>query len=423
MKKKNLETIINKFKQTFFPFYKLKKIKFIFNILEEGEDKNKDIAMFVGGCVRKHILNEEIDDIDIATVFTPEEIKKKFEGTDAKIVLTGLEHGSITLIYKDSKFEITTLRKDEKTFGRHADVSFINDWLEDSKRRDITINAIYINRKGKIYDPHNGVEDLKNGIVKFIGDSTNRINEDYLRIIRFIRFAIQYDSQTDQTTIDSLKLNLNGIKTLSKERIFNELLKILKLKNFNCIFKHPNKKLIFTMIFPELKYLDRITKIERLTDSKSFKIDNILLLGILLIDGSNNHEYFCHKYKTSNEIQERLINLNNDYQKSLKDVSFLKTNLKKNIFLLGKKRMKDLLKLKYFLNKKDKEKDLFLKLNEIENTKVPIFPINGSYLKDKGFKEGKKIGRVLNILQSRWIDNNFSLSEKEIKITLNKENN
>ena len=85
--------------------------------------------------------------------------------------------------------------------------------------------------------------------------------------------------------------------------------------------------------------------------------------------------------------------------------------------------MKDLLKLKYFLNKKDKEKDLFLKLNEIENTKVPIFPINGSYLKDKGFKEGKKIGRVLNILQSRWIDNNFSLSEKEIKITLNKENN
>ena len=176
--------------------------------------------MFVGGCVRKHILNEEIDDIDIATVFTPEEIKKKFEGTDVKIVLTGLEHGSITLIYKDSKFEITTLRKDEKTFGRHADVSFINDWLEDSKRRDITINAIYINRKGKIYDPHNGVEDLKNGIVKFIGDSTNRINEDYLRIIRFIRFAIQYDSQTDQTTIDSLKLNLNGIKTLSKERDF-----------------------------------------------------------------------------------------------------------------------------------------------------------------------------------------------------------
>ena len=123
------------------------------------------------------------------------------------------------------------MRKYIKTDGRHAEIETIDDWKEDSKRRDITINAIYINRKGKIYDPHNGVEDLKNRIVKFIGDSTNRINEDYLRIIRFIRFAIQYDSQTDQTTIDSLKLNLNGIKTLSKERIFNELLKILKLKN------------------------------------------------------------------------------------------------------------------------------------------------------------------------------------------------
>ena len=144
------------------------------------------------------------------------------------------------------------------------------------------------------------------------------------------------------------------------------------------------------MIFPELKYLERIKKIDRLTNSKSLNIDNILLLGILLIDGSNNHEYFCHKYKTSNETQERLINLNNDYQKSSRDVSFFKTDLKKNIFLSGKKRMKDLLKLKYFLNKNDKESDLFLKLNEIDNTKVPIFPINGAYLKENGFKEGKK---------------------------------
>ena len=423
MRKKHFENILNKIKNTFLPFYRSKEIKYVFDILENGEDKNKKVAMFVGGCVRNYILNKKIDDIDIATSLTPEQIKDKFKETQVRIISTGLEHGSITLIYKKSKFEITTLRKDKKTFGRHAEVSYINDWLEDSKRRDITINAIYLDRKGKIYDPQNGKSDLKNKIVKFIGEPSNRIKEDYLRIIRFIRFALQYDSSTDIETIDALKLNLNGINTLSKERIFNELIKILKLKNFNNILKHPNKKLIFMMIFPELKYLDRIKKIEKLSTAKAIEIDSLLLLAILLIDGSNNHEYFCHKYKTSNEIKEQLIAINKDYEQYVKDTSFLKNNLKKNIFLLGKNRVKNLVKLRHFSDKNNKEKDLFIKLNEIENIMTPKFPINGSNLKDRGLNEGKKIGHVLNILQKQWIDNNFSLSEKEISITLDKEKN
>ena len=169
----------------------MKEAKIIFNIFNKDQLKNKNIAMFVGGCVRKYLKDEKIDDIDIATILTPDEIKQKFNNTNIKVVETGLDHGTLTLIINDKKFEITTLRKDVKNFGRHAEVSFSEDWKLDSERRDFTINSIYLDQKGKIFDPQSGVQDLKNNVVKFIGDPNQRIQEDYLRIIRFIRFSIQ----------------------------------------------------------------------------------------------------------------------------------------------------------------------------------------------------------------------------------------
>ena len=187
----NLSQNINffqKLKKIFFPFYKSKDIKKLFNILEKNKEKKTQVVMFVGGCVRKFLTNESIDDIDIATIFTPEELKEKLKNSNFKIIETGVEHGSVTIILNSSKFEITTLRQDTKTDGRHTEVSFIDSWDVDSSRRDFTINAIYMDSKGKIYDPQNGKEDLKNNKVKFIGEPSTRIEEDYLRIIRFIRF-------------------------------------------------------------------------------------------------------------------------------------------------------------------------------------------------------------------------------------------
>ena len=153
--------------------------------------------MFVGGCVRKYLSNDEIDDIDIATSLTPDQLKGKLNKANIKSVDTGLEHGSITVIVEKVKFEITTLRKDIKTDGRHAEIEFTDSWKDDSDRRDFTINAIYLDEKGKLFDPQLGAKDLKNRVVKFIGDPEKRIEEDYLRIIRFIRFVIQYESKVE----------------------------------------------------------------------------------------------------------------------------------------------------------------------------------------------------------------------------------
>ena len=166
---------IKKIKRSLFPFYRDKKLKFVFKTLQEGFAKDIIVARFVGGCVRKYLTNDAIDDIDIATILSTSEIKEKFKDTSFKIIDTGIKHGTVTLVSGQLRLELTTLRKDVQTDGRHAEVEYIDDWKLDSERRDFTINAIYLDIYGKIFDPQMGTVDLKNNNVKFIGDPQKRI--------------------------------------------------------------------------------------------------------------------------------------------------------------------------------------------------------------------------------------------------------
>ena len=164
--------------------------------------------MLVGGCVRKLLKEEEVDDIDIATNINPKKIKEILKEKNIKFIETGIEHGTVSVFINDFKFELTTLRKDLSTDGRHANVEFISDWEVDAKRRDFTINSIYSDLSGKIFDPLGGVADLRKGIVKFIGDAEQRIKEDYIRILRYIRFFTQYSNyEHKQNTVDAIKKN------------------------------------------------------------------------------------------------------------------------------------------------------------------------------------------------------------------------
>ncbi len=404
--------LIKKIKNNLFPFYRSKEIKKLFSILKEGQPKNKKVAMFVGGCVRKYLENDEVDDIDIATVYTPEQIQDLIKDKEIRFIETGIEHGSIILIINNFKFEITTLRKDIKTDGRHAIVDYTDNWQEDSERRDFTINSIYMDQNGKIFDPQSGVKDLKNQIIKFIGDPGKRIEEDYLRIIRYIRFVLLYNSEVDSHTNELVKLNLNGIKNISKERILNELFKILLLKNFKNILKNKDIEKIFLLIFPEFKHLNRLKKINLL--SKSFLLKDYLTLAIMLSDDTDNYEYFCHKYKVSKEIKNKLKFLSTFLNKYQNDKNDFQKDLEKNIYYYGKNNLKDLCTLLFFSEKKNTIKSFLQTLKNIEKISIPKFPYDGNYLKNKGFVEGKKMGSLLKILELRWIENNFSLQEKNI---------
>ena len=248
------------------PLENIKEAKIIFSHLN---DIGKESAVrFVGGCVRKAICGESIDDIDLATSFEPDEVKKRLNKENIKVLDTGISHGTVTAILNKKKFEITTLRKDVSTDGRHANVEFTSNWEEDALRRDFTINAIYADIEGRIFDPLNGISDLQNGIIKFIGSSEERIQEDYLRILRYFRFFIQYSKvDYDQNIIRSIKQYINGLNKISNERIFDELKKILTLKNVHRLFSHNISKEIFLNIFPQFKYYKRLKIIDSL-DSK-----------------------------------------------------------------------------------------------------------------------------------------------------------
>ena len=415
--KKKIENLVLNIKKYFFPFYNSKNIKLLFKNLEKGESKEKEVAMFVGGCVRNYLQSKKIGDIDMATIFTPDEIKKKLQNSKFKVIDTGLEHGSVTVVLDHNKFELTTLRKDVKTDGRHAEIKTIDDWKEDSKRRDFTINAIYLNKRGKIFDPQQGVNDLKNNIVKFIGDPQTRIVEDFLRIIRFLRFTIQYKSSIERSTVQAIKLNLNGVKALSKERVLSELLKILKIENFSELIDTKELSEIFLLVFPELKYLNRFKNFSLIRNH--IENSDILLLSILLIDLKDNHEYFCHKYKVSNKTRDNLKLLGSKFRELQTDKEFFKKNLKNNAYNMGLKNLKILFTLN-LLNKKkisDKEVSIF---KVIEKISIPKFPFDGKFLLKKGVQEGRKIGIILNEAEKIWVNNNFNLSPKDFETIIKK---
>ncbi len=415
--KKFIENLTSTLSNYFFPFYSTKDIKLLFKNLEEGETEKKDVAMFVGGCVRNHLQSKKIEDIDIATIFTPDELKKKLRNSKFKIIDTGLEHGSVTILSDTKKFEFTTLRKDVKTDGRHAEIETIDDWKEDSKRRDFTINAIYLNKKGKVFDPQQGVNDLNNNIVKFIGDPQTRIEEDFLRIIRYLRFTIQYNSKVEYSTIQAIKLKLNGIKNLSKERVLSELLKILKLENFFHIFENKELLEIFRLVFPEFKNVYRLKNFKLVKNH--IKKSQILFLSILLIDLKSNHEYFSHKYKVSNKMNENLSLLGKNYKDSINEKEFFKKNLSGNLYKIGAENLKVLYCL-HLLDKKQISVKEVNFLKQIEKITIPKFPFDGKYLLKKGIQEGKKIGIILKDAEKVWISNNFNLSSKDFEAIIKK---
>ena len=199
---------------------KTTNIEKIFNLFSNFSETSE--IRYVGGSIRKIISKEKVDDIDLATNITPKIVCEILRKNNISFYESGIEHGTITAKINDYKFEITTLRKDISTDGRFAKVEFSNDWYEDASRRDFTFNAIYADLNGNLYDPFNGKKDLELGKVNFIGDPEKRIKEDYLRILRYVRFFLNYSRQKHDSNVKKIiKQNIKGVKNLSSERLID----------------------------------------------------------------------------------------------------------------------------------------------------------------------------------------------------------
>ena len=375
----------------------------------------------VGGCVRKLITEEKIDDMDIAINIEPEKIKKVLVEQKIKFVETGITHGTITVLINDFKFEITSLRKDLSTDGRHAKVEFTSNWEQDAQRRDFTINAIYSDISGEVYDPLNGIEDLKNGIIKFIGDPNQRIQEDYLRILRYLRFYTQYNKNKfhDEITIKAIKRNLDGLAKISRERILEELFKMMKLNNFSKLFEDEFCRFIILSMLPQLRNYNRIKILNKISYKIKKQIDKILLLSILIVDETDNCNFFLYKYQLSNEDKKRILFIKNSFKNYSKQYLYSKKNLLKLTYLSDKSSVIELLIFLIFVNP-EKISNIENLIDYIKEKTIPEFPINAKFLKEEfNFLEGKQLGDALKKLEKQWIDNGFKIDKGNVKSLLN----
>ncbi len=195
-------------------------------------------CMAVGGCVRDHLMNVDFqNEIDLATSLLPETVIDLAKKAGFKVIPTGLQHGTVTCVMGKDVFEVTTLRVDVETDGRHASVEFSESWEEDAKRRDLTINSLYVDMHGKVYDFVGGMEDIKSGCIKFIGDPELRIQEDYLRILRFFRFFARYGKEYDQKSLLACGKYVRFLTQIARERCINEILKLLESDNYIKVLK------------------------------------------------------------------------------------------------------------------------------------------------------------------------------------------
>ena len=375
---------------------------------------------YVGGCVRKIINKERIDDIDLATNLEPKEICDAFKKNKINYYETGIDHGTITALIDNYKFEITSLREDISTDGRHAQVRYSKDWKKDAARRDFTINSIYSDYDGNLFDPYKGKEDIEKGEINFIGNPDKRIQEDYLRILRYVRFFLNYSKQKhNPDTIKSIRRNLDGISKLSKERLIDELRKILSKKVLQSLPKDRFSLEIIEVIFPELKYFDIFLKLNSYAIKMLQEVDFIFIISLLIIDETDNTDYFLYKFNISKKDQKRIKNLYDFYNNKKIKKKFSKKNLNKVFYYKGKEILIDILNFKIFKSKK-LDNDIIELVNLYKKKPIPTMPIKADILiKKYKIPQGKILGDKLKLIEEEWVNNNFQISDQEIEIIAN----
>ncbi len=388
-------------------------IKQIFKIINSYSSESE--IRYVGGCLRKIINNEQVDDIDLATNLNPSEVSEILKQNNINFYKSGIEHGTITAVIDDYIFEITSLREDISTDGRHAKVKFSKDWKLDASRRDFTINSIYSDLEGNLFDPFDGKKDIEIGEVNFIGDIEKRIQEDYLRILRYLRFFLDYSKQPHkEKVIRLIKINLMGISKISKERLLVELKKLFRSNNIDKLSKDKFGLEILLLVFPELKNIKGV--LYSIKDKKKiFKdLDFIFILSLMIIDGTDNPDYFLYKYNISNKDRKRIKIINNFYEEK-KDAKHLnEIKLNKVFYYHGKQAVLDILNFKIIKSKKF-NKELLTLYELFKDKNLPSLPIGADTLMSKyKIPEGKQLGIKLKLIEEEWLKNNFKISDKEI---------
>jgi poly(A) polymerase len=366
---------------------------------------------FVGGCVRDAILGLQPADVDIATPESPEQVIRRLEKAKLKAVPTGIEHGTVTAVVPPATFQVTTLRRDVATDGRHATVAFGTDWAEDAARRDFTINALYADAGGRLYDFTGGRADLAAGIVRFIGDPAQRVAEDYLRVLRFFRFHARFGKGApDAASLAACAAAAPQLDRLSGERIRDELLKILILPNAADALTLMQQSGVLAAILPQVRLdvsaLSRLVRLQAAVAADGGAAPDLWPRLALLLDGNTSAEAIADRLKLSNAQRLRLdglLSLPAFDDKMLQDDSAFRTAL----YRQGAERCRDGLLLAA-ARQAVEEEAVIARAVAIANWKRPVFPLRGADILAAGFSPGPTVSALLGELESWWLEAGFA---------------
>jgi poly(A) polymerase len=363
----------------------------------------------VGGAVRNALLGERIHDIDMATTLTPEQVVAAAGAAGLKTVATGIEHGTVTVISDSNGFEVTTLRRDIETDGRKATVTFTDDWAADAARRDFTLNALYCSADGQVFDPVGGLDDLSIRLIRFVGDPEARIQEDYLRILRFFRFVSQYGQ--DDVDADGLAActNLqNGLKQLSRERIGQETRKLLCGARAGEVAVLMNEAGINRTLFGTDMDAELLASVIARAGSLGLTPDyTTLLTATLPLSGDEQ----AAQLRLSN-AQTRSLN---EVQSAVPPSPHLRDNERKVVlYQTGADTWKRAVLLAWARGGKPGDEDWARLYKLPDEWAMPVFPVTGSDILANGLEQGPQVGEMLKALEDWWVAGGFLASREEL---------
>ena len=371
------------------------------------ETYQKNSIYVVGGSIRDALLNREITDIDFATSLKPKTITEILDRENIKFIDVGIDHGTVTAIINERKFEITTFRNDIFTDGRHAQVSFSNSLEEDALRRDFTINAMYLDKGGNLIDPKDGKTDLENRVVRFIGNPDERIKEDYLRILRYFRFlALFGDISPDAEVMKTIKANLDKLSVVSKERQWNELKSILSLAAPNNAISAMSEIGLLEDYFDGTGINDAFVNLIEIESRISLSIDPILRLSTLIDNSLDKANTIIKKLPLSKSDSTDLLKLSTLNKKivsymSMKEVRYL-------LYLLGRDGFQKQILVNWAKDTNNKNEVNWRSLYEVaQSWEKPSFALTAKDVINMGISQGPMVGDILKEVEDWWAENDF----------------
>jgi poly(A) polymerase len=369
-------------------------------------DNRGEEARIVGGAVRNALLRLPVDEIDIATTAPPEEVVRRVEAAGWKTVPTGIEHGTVTVLIAGKAFEVTTLRRDVETYGRKAKVVFGRDWLADATRRDFTINALSLSANGQLHDYVGGVADLAARRVRFIGDPTQRIAEDYLRILRFFRFHAWYgEGAPDAEGLHACIRERAGIDSLSRERIRTELLKLLLAPHAAPTLALMTEIGLLGSVLGGVALLASFENVVKVEAAAAIESDAVRRLGALAVWVAEDAERIGQRLRLSNVETERLIALERWWQVA---PTLGGMSARERLYRLGPRHFVDQVLVAWSRSAASTADPAWRALAELPRTwSAPEFPLRAADFMARGFAAGPALGAVMRAAEQAWIAADF----------------